>query len=368
MKKRIVIDARIINSTTGRYVERLLTYLEAIDHENEYIVLVPTKDLDYWVPKNKNFTVRETNVKNYSFGEQLGFAVFLYKLKADLVHFCMPQQPLLYFKPHVTTVHDLTLLRTYNSDKNWLIFHLKQLVGRFVFWWVAHSSRYILTPTHFTQQDFLSFSQISKHKVKTIYLAADTKKYASKKPSLPFKKFIMYVGQQSDYKNIRRLIKAHQEIILSKPDLGLIFVGGKNKLLQTNEKWVKEKGFKNIYFTGFLSDEELAWAYQNCEAYVFPSLMEGFGLPGLEAMTQGAPVVSSKESCLPEVYGKAAHYFDPRDISDMATQIIKVLDDKSLRQRLIDNGREQVKKYSWKKTAQQTHQTYLEALANNKRS
>ncbi len=367
MSKRIVIDARIINSTTGRYVERLLTHLEAIDKRNKYIILVPTKDLKYWKPKNKNFILHEANFKNYSFNEQFGLALLLYKLKPDLVHFCMPQQPLLYFKPHITTLHDLTLLRTYNSDKNWLIFHLKQLVGRFVFWWVGLSSRLILTPTNFTRDDYLSFSRLNPDKVKMIYLAADTKSYKPQKATIPYKDFIMYVGQQSDYKNIRNLIKAHQNIITKKPDLGLILVGGKNKLVQMNESWVNEKGYKNIYFTGFLGDEELSWTYKNCKAYVFPSLMEGFGLPGLEAMTQGAPVVSSNATCLPEVYGNAAHYFNPHNVNDIAEQIITVLDNPALQKRLTENGFKQVKKYSWEKTAKQTHQAYMMALANNKR-
>jgi len=367
MSKRIVIDARIINSTTGRYVERLLTHLEDIDKENEYIILVPTKDLGYWTPRNRNFTLREANFKNYSFGEQFGLAILLYRLKPDLVHFCMPQQPLLYFKKHVTTLHDLILLRTYNSDKNWLTFHLKQFIGRFVFWWVGLSSRFILTPSSFTRDDYLSFSHINPNKVKMIYLAADTTVYKPKKAALPYKEFIMYVGQQSDYKNIRALIKAHQKLIVTKPNLGLILVGGKNKLIQMNENWVKEKSYKNVYFTGFLSNEELAWTYKNCKAYVLPSLMEGFGLPGLEAMTQGAPVISSNATCSPEIYGNAAHYFDPHDINDITKQINIVLNNPAIQKKLIQNGFKQVKKYSWDKTAQQTHKTYTEALANNKR-
>jgi hypothetical protein len=90
----IAIDARIINSTTGRYVERLVTFLQDIDTTNEYSILVREKDIDFWKPRNKNFTVRVADFDNYSFAEQIGFKFFLDKLKPDLVHFCMPQQPL----------------------------------------------------------------------------------------------------------------------------------------------------------------------------------------------------------------------------------------------------------------------------------
>lgn len=115
-------------------------------------------------------------------------------------------------------------------------------------------------------------------------------------------------------------------------------------------------------FTGFVEDEELNWLYQNTSAYVFASLSEGFGLPGLEAMIQGAPVVSSNATCLPEVYGDAAHYFNPLDTDDMAEKINDVLTNPSLRQKLIQNGKVQAKKYSWEKMAKETLLHYKKAL------
>ena len=137
----IAIDARVINSGTGTYVVKLLEYLQKIDHQNTYSILVPTKDKDYWQPTNSNFNVLTIDFKNYSLAEQLGFKTFLDDLSPDLVHFCMPQQPIRYRGKHVTTVHDMTLLNTYNSDKNWLVFHAKQLVGRWVFKKIAKTQR-----------------------------------------------------------------------------------------------------------------------------------------------------------------------------------------------------------------------------------
>ncbi len=364
--KKIVIDARIINSSTGRYIERLLTYLQKIDTKNQYIVLMPKKDIDFWKPINDNFSVQICNYKNYSFGEQFGFALQLYKLRADLVHFCMPQQPLLYLKPHVTNVHDLTLLKTYNSDKNWLIYHIKQIIGRGVFWIVGRTSKKIIAISKNTQKDYLDFSGIAKDKTVVTYLAADTSNETPKKTDLPYEKFIMYVGQQSDYKNIKRLVQAHQLLLKARPELGLILVGGMNDMAKLNKAWVEKNNYKNVYFAGFVPDDQLAWIYQHTEAYVFPSLMEGFGLPGLEAMTQGAPVVSSNTTCLPEIYGDAAHYFDPTDIDDMASKISDILDDEALRAKLIRNGYSQVKKYSWAKTAKQTLAVYQQALRQSK--
>src|SRR5690606_42131458 len=111
---------------------------------------------------------------------------------------------------------------------------------------------------------------------------------------LPFTKYLLYVGQQSDYKNINRLGDAHHLLSTKYPTLGLVLVGKKNLAVLNNEKYFKERGYNNVLFTDFVSDAELSWLYSNAQAYVFPSLMEGFGLPGLEAMGYGTPVISSK--------------------------------------------------------------------------
>ncbi|MGH7238307.1 MAG: glycosyltransferase family 4 protein, partial [Candidatus Saccharimonadales bacterium] len=124
----------------------------------------------------------------------------------------------------------------------------------------------------------------------------------------------------------------------------------------------KDRGIKNVLFTDFITDGQLKWMYQNCRAYIFPSLSEGFGLPGLEAMVHGAPVISSNAACLPEVYGNAAHYFDPSSTRDMVTKINEVLDNDGLRQVLIQAGLEQAKKYSWERMAEQTLAVYKQAL------
>ncbi|MDX2776402.1 glycosyltransferase family 1 protein [Streptomyces caniscabiei] len=358
----IAIDARIINSSTGTYVERLLHYLEKIDTENTYTIMVPSKDLDYWRPTNPNFSVVALDIPNYSFAEQTKYKYFLESLAPDLVHFCMPQQPLGYKGTHVTTVHDLTLLKTYNSDKNWLVFHAKQLVGRHLFKKVGRTSTHIITPSQFTKDEYVAYTGISPDKVTVTYEAADIFIDKLQPYQHPFKRFILYVGQQSDYKNIRRLGDAHQKLLGQHPDVGLILVGKKNVSALKNETYFNDKGYKNILFTDFIPNEQRDWLYTQAAAYVFPSLMEGFGLPGLEAMGYGAPVASSNATCLPEVYGDAAHYFNPTDTDNMAHAINDILTDNTLRQQLIQKGYEQLKKYSWERMAEQTHAVYIQSL------
>lgn len=361
---KIAIDARIINSSTGRYIERLLFYLEELDQENQYFILVRRKDRTYYKPRNKNFSVVVADFADYSFGEQLGFAVFLQKLQADLVHFCMPQQPLLYARRAITTVHDLNLLRiTANDDMGPIELIIKKAIYRALLYIVAHRTTRILTPTEFTRGDLISFSRIKPGKVAVTYEGADKPAGKPKSyPPLKAKDFIMYLGRAEPYKNNRGLIAAHQLLIQKHPDLHLVIAGKIDVLRAADKQWVKDKNYKNIIFTDFVSDEQAAWLYANCRAYVFPSYMEGFGLPALEAMGCGAPIVSSNATCLPEVYGNAAHYFDPHNTKAMAQAIGEVLTNTQLRERLKQNGKKVFATYSWRRMAQQTLAVYKAAL------
>ena len=146
------------------------------------------------------------------------------------------------------------------------------------------------------------------------------------------------------------------------PDLKLVLVGRKDALYKKHERYVAKKKIEGVIFTGYVPDGQLSWLYENCAAYIFPSLSEGFGLPGLEAMHQGAPVVSSNATCLPEVYGDAAEYFDPLDVDDIAKKINKVITDDNRRKELIKLGSKQVAKYSWRRMAEQTLTEYKKAL------
>lgn len=173
----------------------------------------------------------------------------------------------------------------------------------------------------------------------------------------------MHVGSPFPHKNIERLVEAFAILKQAHPKLQLVLAGKKEHYFEQLQKWASDKEhFADIVFTGFIPDEELKWLYQNAEAYVLPSLSEGFGLPGLEAMAHGCPVVSSNATCLPEVYGDAAHYFDPEDTDDIATKVAHVISDENKRKDLIQKGYIQLKKYSWKRMAEQTLEVYNNVL------
>lgn len=359
----IAIDARVINSGTGTYVAKLLKYLQEIDTSNNYTVLLREKDKDYWKPSAPNFTTRIAEFDNYSIAEQVGFKKLLDELSPDLVHFCMPQQPIFYRGRRVTTMHDMTLLKTYNSDKNWLVFHIKQFIGRYVWKRVATLSDHVIAISENTKREYQEFTHISDDKLSVIYEAGEAEiNKIMPYTALPFEEFVLYVGQQPDYKNIRRLIQAHQVLLETHPNLGLVLVGRMNPDTAANKRWSDTQGHRNVHFTGYIPDSQRDWLFTKTRAYVFPSLMEGFGLPPLEAMAYGTPVVSSNASCMPEVLGDAAEYFDPLDVNDIAAAIVRVVDDEVLRQNLVMRGHAQVAKYSWKRMAEATHAVYMAAL------
>jgi glycosyltransferase involved in cell wall biosynthesis len=360
---KIVIDARELRTSTGRYIERLLRYLQQTKSEHDYIVLLKPKDFDSWEPMSPKFHKLECPYEEFTFSEQIGFLKQLNELGADLVHFGMTQQPIGYKGKVVTTIHDLTTLRFTNPDKNSLVFKFKQGVYAYVTKKVAHKSVKIITGTHFVKSDLVSYAKIDPSKVTVTHESADPiTENPTPLPDLQNKKFIMYVGRPTPHKNLERLIEAFTLLRAQHPDLQLVLAGKKDANYQRIEQSIPEKTKRNVLFTDFVSEGELRWLYENCEAYVFPSLSEGFGLPGLEAMQHGAPVASSNATCLPEVYGDAAHYFDPKDTQAMSDAINEVLTNKDLRQKLITAGDAQVKKYSWKRMAEETLRVYESAL------
>ena len=172
-----------------------------------------------------------------------------------------------------------------------------------------------------------------------------------------------YVGRPTPHKNLERLVEAFEILNQEREDLFLVLAGKNDKNYQRIKRLVDSKNLTSqVIFTDFVSEGQLRWLYENCQAYIFPSLSEGFGLPGLEAMIHGAPVVSSNATCLPEIYGDAAHYFNPLDVEDMAEKINEVISDNTLRQRLVKTGHAQAARYSWQKTARQTLEIYKSLL------
>ena len=360
----IAIDARELRTSTGRYVERLLHYLQDVDSENDYLVLLKPDDIKGWQPHNKRFKTIACPYKEFTFAEQLGFLKQLNSLKPDLVHFCLTQQPVLYRGKTITTVHDLTTARFRNPAKNPVIFFVKQQVYKLIIHLVARKSSAIFTASKFVKDDLANYTHIDPQKIIVTYESADPiTEDAKPLQALVGKQFIMYVGRPQPHKNLPRLIEAFGILKQSFPELILVLAGKKDTLYEQIAKDVLGRGIKDVVFTGFVSEGELRWLYQNTACYVFPSLSEGFGLPGLEAMLHGAPVASSNVTCLPEIYQNGAAYFDPLDTHDLSTVVAKIITDQVYANKLRTSGRERATCFSWKKMANISFLEYQKALA-----
>lgn len=353
----IVIDARIRRASTGRPVDRLLEYLQTLDTTNKYtILLAPGDD---WKPKSRRFKTVVCKYRQFSFNplQQITFAWFLYRLKPDLVHFTMTgQQPSFYFGKQTTFTHDLTMFNYVRPGRlpKW-IHWIRVYAYRFLIWQAHRKSVKIFVPTEYVRDAIAKYHLFTNRKLVITYEASEPPlTVGAKAPEDAPEEFIMYLGSSFPHKNLERLIQAFELLKPDHPALKLVLIGKREYHAKQLRKWAKAKPyFDDIIFTGFIPDAEAKWYYEHARAYVFPSLSEGFGLPGLEAMVHGCPVVSSNSTCLPEVYGEAAHYFDPEDTEDMATKIHEVLTKESLRTKLIENGYKQVRKFSWQKMTEQ---------------
>lgn len=365
--KHIVIDARIRRSSTGRYIDRLLEHLQDIDQTTRYSVLLQPDDS--WQPKSANYTAVPCTYPQFSLNplHQIGFTWQLYRLRADLVHFPMNQQPVFYFGPVVTTTMDFTFLRYPRAGKSPKpIFWLKMAGYRFLFWYSNKKSKHIITITNYVKKELEKTYAFTRGKITNTYCAAEpalASKAEQPKGVVKNDKFLFAVGTAFPHKNLQNLVLAHKLLLQKYPNLKLYMAGKNEYYYEQLDTFIEQNtNTAMVHTMGFITDAELKWMYEHAAAYVFPSFSEGFGLPALEAMVHGAPVVSSNATCLPEVCGQAAHYFDPHSPADMAKKIQEVLLNEKLQKDLVQKGHVQVKKFSWRHMAQETLAVYKSVL------
>lgn len=366
MSQHIVIDARVRRSTTGRYIDRLVEHLQNLDHENKYTILLAPGDP--LLPRSDNFHVLPCPYPQFSLNPlpELQFALQLYRLKPNLVHFGMTQQPLLYFGKIITTTHDLTMFNFVRRGTTPLLaYKCKIGLYRFLVRWSHMKSTRIIVPTNTTAAEVAEFQPSVKRKLAVTYESSEpAMTVAGEQPKGVNGDFLLYVGTAFPHKNLPTMVKAFGILHKERPNLKLVITGKREEKHHAELiAWCKTLSYGDaIIFPGFVTDPELKWLYEHTKAYVFTSLSEGFGLPPLEAMAHGAPVVSSDASVMPEVYGEGAHYFDARDPKDIAAKVAEVLDNPHLRAELVKRGRYTFGKFSWEKMAKETLAIYKSVL------
>ena len=370
----IGIDARIYSTKHGgiaRYTQEVIANLEKIDFENKYFVFLRTEEFDLYQPKNSNFQKVVADFRTYSWQEQLLFPFLLNKYNLDLVHFMHFNVPWLYRRKFITTIHDLIITHfptSRASQLNPIMYKFKLFFYNRIISQAARRAERIITVSNFSKEDIVRTLKIKSEKISVIYEGADLKNIDSADCNEVIKElgikndFLIYVGTAYPHKNLEKLVSAFDLVLKEKLDLQLVLVGKDGYFYEQIRKFAKEnlsaENLFKVIFAGYLDDNKLSCLYQKAKLYVFPSLMEGFGLPPLEAQAVGLPVASSDKSCLPEVLGDGAIYFDPENIEDIKNKIITVLVDENLRQELIQKGKYNLQRFSWLKCAQEILSIY----------
>lgn len=369
---RIAIDARKLRDYgIGTYVRNVLRYLSRIDRDTDYVLLCRGQDCDIVAELGENFRTLRESAPAYSFREQFSVPMDLRREKVDLFHAPHYVLPALTPCRSVVTIHDCIHLRFPQYLPN----RLGYAYARTALWIAAHRSARVLTVSEASKRDILHYFNIPPSKIDVIYNAIDERfnetpsdedvsrvreRYQLKDP------FVLYAGNIKPHKNLERLIEAFY--LLRRDGLEhvkLLIIGDEISKYATLRRAVhRYKLHQHVRFFGFVPDRTLAVLYRLAAVFVFPTLYEGFGLPPLEAMAGGTPVITSNVSSLPEVVGDAALLIDPYDPVAIEHAMLRVLTEPSLRDDLSRRGLARVKEFSWDRAVRRIHQIYQEVLAN----
>ncbi len=376
--RRIGIDARFygpIGKGLGRYTERLIQHLERLDTPFEFYIFLRRENWNDYQPARPNFHKVLAPFRWYSLAEQIGWPRLLIKQRLDLMHFAHFNVPIGYAGRFVVTIHDLILTRfpteratTLGPIRYWI----KHAAARLVLKSAVRRARRIITVSRFSRLELAKHLRVPETKVDVIYEGCEPLAAAEQITQPAFARnlkqpFVLYVGNAYPHKNLERLLEAWRSLKRLGRSEPLVIVGKPDYFLKRLEQTAERLGLAPnrglVRFPGYVTDGELRWLYQHATLYVFPSLMEGFGLPALEAMQEGLPVAAAACSCLPEILGDAAAYFDPNNVQDIARTVAALLADPARRQNLARLGRRQAERYDWPETARQTLAIYQQTLA-----
>lgn len=337
---------------------QLLKNLEKEDQDNEYTVLLPNSPLPDLPKERKSWRYKILRPKKLWTRIALPLALFLAAKKPDI--FFSPTHYLPRFCPSsvkkVVTIFDLSFLhfpamftkKDLWQLTNWTKFSIK-------------NADHIVTISQFSKKDIMEQYKIKSEKITVAYPGIGEEKFRDKRQETGDKDpYIIYIGTLQPKKNLLRLLEAFARVAIDKKDLDLLIVGkttGEGKqgwMYEEILKAPKELGIEEkVKFLGYVSEEEKAKLLQGALAFVAPSLWEGFGIPVVEAMTQGTPVIVSNVSSLPEVVGKAGLLVDPYSVDQIEQAIRVLVSDKKLRDRYSKAGLEQAKKFSQEKMAKE---------------
>jgi glycosyltransferase involved in cell wall biosynthesis len=378
---KIALDVRRIRDFgVGTYIRNLLQALAAENADHDFQLICSRQDMDQLPGLPSNFHVAVYDRRDASRAEHFALPRFLAKLRVDLTHIPFHRVPLLMRQPYVVTIHDLSSV-FYDDATGILhaarVFRLKRGLER---------AARIITVSGATQRDVVNLAPKASDRVHLIYNAPDPQFLARPGQGLDAATvarerhrileryqiqypFLLYAGSIRPQKNIPRLIEAFA-VVRQKleghggyKDLRLIVIGDDiSRYPDVRRAMIQCRVEQSVRFLGFVPLDTLRTFHELATAFVFPSLYEGFGLPPLEAMAAGTPVIASQVSSLPEVVGGAAMLVNPENVFDIARGITEVLLNAELREELITRGRRQAARFSWARTAREVLGVYRESV------
>ena len=362
---RVGIDARLVyysQAGIGQYIFHLVNGLAQVDHENEYVLLQSRKD-DTTILEQPNFRRISLWTPSHHRLERYSLNVELMRLGLDVLHspdFIPPHRPSC---KSVITVHDLAFLlypHFLTKESARYYGHIDQAVR-----WTDH----IISVSESTKRDTIQHLGVPEDKITVVHEAASPifkpldKAEAKEQVRNRFGvdgPYVLFVSTIEPRKNVPSLLRAlYQLVTCYKEDVRLVLAGGKGWLFEDAFAVVDElKLDERVHFVGRVSSEDLLYLYNASELLAHPAFYEGFGLPPLEAMACGLPVVASDVASLPEVVGDAGQLIDPHDVDELTVSMWRVLNDSALREQMREKGLQQAGRFSWKRAARETMEIY----------
>lgn len=365
---RVAIDVRKLHDYgIGTYVRNLVHELARQDDDAEYVLLCAAADREALAALGPRFQPLTVRAGNYSAREQWSIPWAVATSGVDLFHAPHYVVPYLITGRFVVTIHDCIHLRfPQYLPAPGAIYYAQAMMRH-----AARRARRVLTVSQASKDDILRYLRVPTEKVEVIYNALDPKLASEptaedvahvRERFLLTSPFVLYTGNIKPHKNVDRLIEAFA--ILRRDgfeDVKLLIIGDEISKYPNLRRLVhRHQLHQQVRFLGFVPDATLGVLYRLASVFVFPSLFEGFGLPPLEAMAAGAPVVTSNVSSLPEVVGDAALLVDPMDPGAIAHGMARVLGNPRLREELVRRGYERVKTFSWERSVARVRQVYAE--------
>lgn len=370
---RIGIDARLWNETgVGRYIRNLVQNLAEIDTHNHYILFLCEKEFHSLGLPGKNFEKRLADFRWHSLEEQYRFPHILAVEKLDLIHFPYFSFPFFYRGKFILTIHDLILHHFPTGKASTLplfYYKAKLLAYKFLLASGVKRAKSVLTVSQATKREITNIFHVPEEKIAVTYEGVDRtiqpslfKKIHSE--SVFREKYFLYVGNAYPHKNLERMLDGFvlfRERITE--NIRLLLVGREDYFYKRLEKKIKEMGLtESVSVRHHIEDSELGDLYARALGLIVPSLMEGFGLPALEAMSRDCLVLASDIPVMREVCKDAAVYFDPYDESSIADALTEVYDCPNDFAGYKKAGRRRIRDFSWKAMAEETLKVYKEVV------